>query len=646
MFYQTQLTAIGGSEAVDVHGKKLHFVGNLPARVGDSVWTDGKFIFGHVPIRGETIIPVNQSKIPVLADDFCGYIEQGGSLTSYPIVNGDWIVNDEEYISSGDNTFNGHAIIDAVICDNDSVLFATDGFFRENQRKTYKNRIGVSRILCANGTYALREWASREPPFRPYASNTPWFVEYRTELQDGSELSFGVDKLNNSDPSVDDSDQHLRFFKDATPVADFSLKPFADTAAELAWTMEPKIMAKSSTDTTDVFLVQYSPPDSFIASKYARIVAMHIDKNGDWDAVISASAYGYCFPYIVFNVSLFLHTFPNDEDKVYSDELADAVYYVGNTIQNNYFPLNVERHPRFMYDSEWSDALFMSEFKKDVLDAAAYYIPRVRFKEKSWYPNIFNSFIVSRVHNGEVVDVIFSKVGGGNLLPLTGAEWNERRRSGRVEYRNFVVDSQITKKQWTFPLDDHFSFRADGLDIKSIFETDDKNGEHTIFDVDRQMRHALHGKLSFSECIFNFPSDIGVSDNYVDPKAVILSEQEAAKPDDVIGYFPFYVHLDYIVNCLGTEVNIFDNPFAQDENVYLDAWYRNTQPFNESVGLQYMFAKLNADSYLLGIRNGNLLKINSNGDFNVVLTNLKNFRLCKMKNIRHARANAFSERNY
>ena len=151
------------------------------------------------------------------------------------------------------------------------------------------------------------------------------------------------------------------------------------------------------------------------------------------------------------------------------------------------------------------------------------------------------------------------------------------------------------------------------------------------------MRAALHGTLSFSECNFNFPSYIGKFDDHVDPKAVELCQQLFADPTKIVGYFQPVIQPEYTIKQSEVEFTFFDNPFAQDENVYLDAWYRNTQPFNESVGLQYMFAKLNADSYLLGIRNGNLLKINSNGDFKVVLTNLKNFRLCKMKNIRHAR---------
>ena len=514
------------------------------------------------------------------------------------------------------------------------MFFVTDGFFRKNQNKTYKNRIGVSRVLCAYGNQFLWEWSDRNPPKRKYEINAPWFILYRRDIQDGSELFYGFD---DTDPNRNYCDQPLLFFKNTTQIADFSLKPFADTAEELAWTIEPKIMANSDTDTSAISIEQCSPPDSFIAAKYARIVAMHISKNGDWDAVISASAYGYCFPYIAFNASLFMHTFPNDEDKVYSDELADCVYYIGYIIKHGFSPINIEEYHRFIYDPSWSDALFMAELKKYVLDAIAYYIPRVRYKYKLWQPNIFNSFVVTRVHNGDIVDVIFSKVGGGNVFPAAWSEWNERRRSDWIEYRNFVVDSQITKKQWTFPLNDQFSFRADGIDIKSIFEKDEHNEEHNIVDVNKQMRAALHGTLSFSECNFNFPSYIADSDNHVDPKAVELCLQEEADPTEIIGYYQPGIHPEYTVKQSEVEFTFSGNPFAQDENMYLDAWYRNTQPFNESVGLQYMFAKLNADSYLLGIRNGNLLKINSNGDFKVVLTNLKNFRLCKMKNIRHAR---------
>lgn len=52
LFYRTQIKSVTDYGAVDMAGKKLQFMGYLPVKAGDWVFTDGRFIFGNVPPRG------------------------------------------------------------------------------------------------------------------------------------------------------------------------------------------------------------------------------------------------------------------------------------------------------------------------------------------------------------------------------------------------------------------------------------------------------------------------------------------------------------------------------------------------------------------------------------------------------------------
>ena len=70
MYYQTRIRKIySGGGAIDVQGKKLSFIGNLPVQEGDIVWTDGNVIFGHANIGDTPLISINAGGIPVLDGD-------------------------------------------------------------------------------------------------------------------------------------------------------------------------------------------------------------------------------------------------------------------------------------------------------------------------------------------------------------------------------------------------------------------------------------------------------------------------------------------------------------------------------------------------------------------------------------------------
>lgn len=122
MYYQTKLKSVTAGGAIDVNGRRLSFVGNNPAQAGDTVWTDGRVIFGHIPIRGSVLNPPSESGIPIIANDINndasnthGYFNDKGTFKKYKIADDSWIVNNQKTFKHG-----GDAVIDAEITINNN----------------------------------------------------------------------------------------------------------------------------------------------------------------------------------------------------------------------------------------------------------------------------------------------------------------------------------------------------------------------------------------------------------------------------------------------------------------------------------------------------------------------------------------------
>ena len=122
MFYQTQIKSIGAGSIKNEQGKTLYFAGYLPCKVGDYVWTDGNFVFGHMPIRGTPLIlHKTTGGIPVLGDldSLRGYFNKSGDFKSYNIAVDNWIVNDDEKFYHGSED-----LLDAEVADDGDLLTA------------------------------------------------------------------------------------------------------------------------------------------------------------------------------------------------------------------------------------------------------------------------------------------------------------------------------------------------------------------------------------------------------------------------------------------------------------------------------------------------------------------------------------------
>ena len=122
--YQTILRNVYGGMAIGANGERLQFIGNFPAKAGDSVWTDGNIIFGHIPQKASSIpyIPIAKSGIPVLLDDRQGYFSTGGSWVDFPIAQYDWIVNNQKVFFGGAKEEDYQLTLDAAVSDSNDIL--------------------------------------------------------------------------------------------------------------------------------------------------------------------------------------------------------------------------------------------------------------------------------------------------------------------------------------------------------------------------------------------------------------------------------------------------------------------------------------------------------------------------------------------
>lgn len=130
-FYKTKIAKLGAGYAVDTFGKRLTFVGNYPCQAGDTVWTDGKFIFGNISPKPQPVIFDEQGGIPVLAVGLRGYFNSGGTFKSFPVaedisdgnlVSYWWLINNNKKIFYNNIESNQEPFEDIEIADNNSVF--------------------------------------------------------------------------------------------------------------------------------------------------------------------------------------------------------------------------------------------------------------------------------------------------------------------------------------------------------------------------------------------------------------------------------------------------------------------------------------------------------------------------------------------
>lgn len=625
MYYQTTIRSVGIGDAIDTQGKRLKFIGYLPCQAGDAVWTDGKIIFGHVSRKTPSPLILDSKGIPTIGEgELRGYINKSGNLREYAIVEDDWITNDDKKFYHGAEKYEDNYIIDAEVSEDGDLYFATDGVYRKNKSVTYNNHLFIAGYFKTSGH--LDDQISEVTPLNlvhaVYIAPTPYV---------GDEIKLGVDDPNEN--------KDITFYKNDQIINSVNLKQYADLAEDLALQIKNQIMAESLKEENAVnWAQQPSPPESFIASSYARVVTLNIQKNGDWDAVITTSAYGYCFPYYTFDGSIFAGSFPSGEDKIADKDLVECYQNFENVVFGGYafmpsrLPFNphITRYPEYAGDKiDDETGEYTQGYKNHAKNAIAYYIPLARFRHYIWFPMLFSSCIVLKIHNGEIETTIYSEAGGGSVIESNGivTEWNEK---GRIYNSWSIFRKRITndkEKKWEFPLVDDWHFKADGLQIKSIF-----NSNITI-EVSQDINALLHSNSIYYEAYLKYPL---LTYTAKDQTAIELAKTytDTNNPEVFHGFYFPKVRLFYHIVSAEDAWNEYNFAPKKDSNKFLSGWFRQDDEkyTGDEIRLNHCFSKLSGDKYIIGVKDGKLIKVDGN-NIEVLGDGLKNFRLREMKNI-------------
>lgn len=125
--YQTTLTSL--SPPRGGNGEPLIFIGDFPAQVGDTIWTDGKVIYGHRPRYNVPIVSSSHKGIPVVyglesAGD--GYFGRSGSWHDADLIRAPLVVNDAADYLIGQSLYYDAVVHDGLLI----VAKKVDGSFQ------------------------------------------------------------------------------------------------------------------------------------------------------------------------------------------------------------------------------------------------------------------------------------------------------------------------------------------------------------------------------------------------------------------------------------------------------------------------------------------------------------------------------------
>ena len=650
MFYQTTIKSIGSGGIVDAQGRYLRFIGDLPVKEGDTVFTDGKYIFGHAPPKGSPAIFDEPCGIPVLGDEYSlsdgnpkdelrGYFTNRGKFKKYDVAQDDWITNSKKNFAHGAATFNGERVIDAEFSDSGDLFVVTDGFYRKCQCVKYNNHLFqiVTRYIQKTNSSTGAVTVSNHR-----------FIDHINPIV-GQEVTLGAD--------ASDIDKPVTIYKNGEKFLEISLGKYAQIAADECWNCYEELTADP--EATDVpalinwecaqtaepvnFIKQPPPPsEPFIALSYSRVEFFHVDQNGDWEAIISAAAYGHCFLNITLPCSLFYLLFNTEgrttnsgQSKSFSESLLLGINALETAIfDENLYPfLDIEQYPEFK-GQEKIDGEYTDEFKKYVENKLAYYIPLVRFKHYKWEPFIFKSNFLFGVHNGEIVTEIIKASGGGNEHQISEA-WDEENYYGKYLFvlstsEREYEDDIIAKNEWSCDGGNNCYLCGEGYKFQKIRTVDGGKEVDLGIEIYPYGGETNTVLASESPMRWSFMYDevalelAGVTQEEADPSIPALREIYHRW----IPSFFYIGYANYIIQYLkDADKEIYFPIWTHLSEETDDGWFR----FNCSI------AKLKDNDFLLGFYGGKLYIVDANGNIELVGDGVKNFRLREMKKISKAR---------
>ena len=656
MFYQTTVKSVGSGGVIDVQGRFLTFIGDLPVNEGDTVFTDGKVIFGHAPPKGSPAVFDQPSGIPVSGDEdssgeneLRGYFTTGGKYKKYSVKGDEWIVNNKKKFAHEDADtanleFNERKIIDVAFSDDGDEFITVDGFFKESQCVKYKNHLYVCHHNDVEALHGEMQYS----------------INFYTEAFEGEEITLGFDKEKfpvNSDKNVP-----VAIFKNRKLYTEISLEEYADYVVQLMARQEDRIRFSEDNTGAD-FIKQPPPPDDFIASKYARVVAFNVDESGEWSAIISAAAYGYIFLFCSTDASVFESIFnkENGSSKSFSEQLARCLDDLEDAIfTKNYYPwLEIEKYEEFT-GIKTDTSGYTAEYKKYIEDKLEYYIPLVRFKSRQWFPVVYGGSALLCVKSDGSITEIRTATWGGHYLCVE-AVWDEENTTWNY-WHSANSFPNFSGEDCRFEMGDGNTLLIRGRELQGFYRTGQNENFLTLETDSTKLKT---GKIGFNYCDVDEPLAIKQE---IDSTAAELAARLGANTVSSIWHRAIYTPLphsywlvdfpiyggshewDYSILGIGHHYLDESEPVFAEEYEHIQNSYTHTETSHEYDWLEGIFDENSDDGffrfkpcftalkngYLFGIQ-GDKLILKTNDGVELVGDGLKNFRLRELKKISKAK---------
>lgn len=320
MEYMTQVRvrSIGAGCVIDENGRTLRVIGNLPINAGDVVWTDGRIVYGHKPVRPSVNIVSKTGAIPAVGFGEV-FMRRNGIPKGRQIWDAPWVFYEPpargiQYLSDVWNWMVTSK--DAVYCasghppvgqDDDDLNFFLD-------------------LICTNGAVYTAEYTSEDEPFQgKYVDSA---VRFR-------QLHFGAKNFYlTSDPATGEftfnwtpaggaltGNPVVRIKRNKNIIQEFSLSDYQNFALDTLKEIY------NSYDYYDEELKdckryrqegQYDEDylknvDIWCSYVSGQILNFHFtDDYGNWEMIISNCAEGVCSPHTVdIEYSYKTHQFEN-----------------------------------------------------------------------------------------------------------------------------------------------------------------------------------------------------------------------------------------------------------------------------------------------------------------------------------------------
>ncbi len=293
--YRATVDAVSGRSVI-AEGKQLVCIGNEKVRVGSTVWTDGRCVYGHHQTGGESYIPAAQEEKPEAAIPI---LLGGGQYLFYGKEKGLQPVGIGETHDALVNQRGGYTFLDLP-----DILDAE----QDGEGNIYAVR---------EGNYALRMVTEYELPnyeikdylgavsvtseFYPDFNGEPDRVEPGWEPQSAEEYIDCIDSYVYSRDRPGEENVPVQITKNEEVIASIDLSVFMEEGmkgkvAEFAAEAE-NIMAS---DVEEVYPSFRTQPEPFLKGMEAKVVNAKVDASGKYTLIADVSAEQIFFPWISF----------------------------------------------------------------------------------------------------------------------------------------------------------------------------------------------------------------------------------------------------------------------------------------------------------------------------------------------------------